>query len=164
MKSSAAAFANGTPGSVLLLLARLMGAAALLLAGVLKVKGGPLPFALAIDSFKLFPAWSHVPMAYFVPWFEIVIGTTLVLGIWARQSALLATGLLGSFTLALATVLARDLKVDCGCFSGLFGEAQVSWFSIARNSTFLVATIAVLVLGPGRFAVQPEKPDEPAAP
>lgn len=145
---------QGNTASVLLLLARVIGAAALLLAGALKVRGGPLPFVLSIDSFRLFPLWSHAPLAYFVPWFEIVVGLSLLLGIWARQSALMATGLLGSFTIALASVLWRGLKVDCGCFSGLFGEGSVTWFSIARNSTFLIATVAVIVFGPGRFALE----------
>jgi uncharacterized membrane protein YphA (DoxX/SURF4 family) len=55
---------NKTVQSVALLLARIVAGGALLAAGILKLKGDPLAFALAMQSFDLFPAWSIPPLAY----------------------------------------------------------------------------------------------------
>jgi hypothetical protein len=67
--------------------------------------------------------------------FEVVLGVTLLIGLWARQGGLLAFGLYTTFTLALASVLIRGMDVDCGCFGGLFGDGTVSWGSIALPET-----------------------------
>lgn len=139
--------------SAALLLARIIGGGALLLAASLKLQGDPLAFALSIESFKLLPKALIPAITYFFPVFEVVLGVTLIFGVWARQSALLATGLYVTFTLALASVLIRGLNVDCGCFAGLIGGDTVTWFSVFRNAIFIVATGAVLVLGAGAWSV-----------
>jgi uncharacterized membrane protein YphA (DoxX/SURF4 family) len=143
--------------SSLLLLARVVGGGALLVAGVMKLYGDPLAFALSTQSFKLFPDAIIPPMAYFVPSLEIVLGVTLLLGVWGRQSALLAFGLFAAFTLALSSVLLRGLPVDCGCFGDLFGGSNVSWLTILRNSIFLIATGSVALFGTGLFALACER-------
>lgn len=149
----------------LLLLARIISGGALLLAGAVKLGllGGvaqlptaPLLFALSLQSFKLVPH-SLVPVvSYFVPWCEVVAGGMLVLGVWSRQSAAIVTAMLLAFTLALASVLLRDMNVDCGCFGGLFGEAKVTWGSIARNFVLSAFGAVVLVRGGGAIALKPD--------
>lgn len=140
--------------SLALLAARLIAAGALLLAGYVKMRGGPVAFMLSIDSLELIPQALIAPAAYFLPWFEIILGITLILGVWTRESGALAFGLFAVFTLALASVLLRGMKVDCGCFGGLFGEADVSAFTIGRNIVFLLCCGAAMVFGGGRYAIQ----------
>lgn len=136
-----------------IVLGRLIAGGSLVLAAIIKLKGDPVAFALSIDSFKLVPRIVHLPMALYLPWFELVVGAALLLGLWGRQAALLATGLYAVFTIALASVLLRGMSVTCGCFGGLFGGDTVTWFSVARNGIFIAAAAVVLVLGSGRFAV-----------
>ncbi|MBI1290003.1 DoxX family membrane protein [bacterium] len=144
---------RGVPVSVALLLCRIVAGGAFILAGALKVKGGPLIFQMSIEGFKLVPAWATMPLAYFLPWLEILTGLALVLGIWTRQSALVVTGLYVVFTVGLASVLVRGLDIDCGCFGGLFGESSVGPMSLVRNGVFIVLSLACLILGGGRFAL-----------
>lgn len=147
-----------TRRNLLLFATRFVAAGALLLAGYLKATGNPLAFKLSIDSFKLAPEVLHWPLAYYLPALELLLGMTLLLGLWARASALLAAGLLGAFTLGLASVILRGMKVDCGCFGGLFGEATVGWSSIARNAIFVAAAMATVIFGGGRWAIMSEQP------
>jgi len=154
---------SSTGVSVGSLVARLATAGVLLLAGYTKLQGGPTAFALAIESFELVPGRLLLPVAYFLPWFEIVIAAALILGVWARESAALATAMLAAFTLGLASVLVRGLDVDCGCFGGLFGESKVSWASIARNTVFIAIAAVPVWLGGGRFALTRESDSSPGA-
>ncbi len=145
---------GGWTMSSVLLAARLLAAGALLLAGYFKMQGGPVAFMLSIESLEVVPEFLIAPSAYFLPWFEILLGLTLLLGVWTRESAILASGLFAVFTAALISVLARGMKVDCGCFGGMFGEAEVSLFTIGRNVVFLVASATAAVWGGGRFAIE----------
>ena len=139
--------------SAALMLARILGGGALLLAASLKLQGDPLAFALSIESFKLLPNALIPPITYFFPVVEIVLGVALVAGFWARQAGLLALGLYITFTVALASVLLRGLNVECGCFAGLVGGDKVTWFSVFRNTIFIAATGVVWALGAGAWSV-----------
>jgi putative oxidoreductase len=135
------------------LLLRLLGGGALVLAGVIKAGGNPHAFALSISSFKLVPDVFVAPLAYYLPWFEILVGLALVLGLWGRQAGLLAGLLYAGFTLGLASVLVRGLNADCGCFGGLFGAEEVGWPMILRNVILMSSSLAIAVFGEGRFAL-----------
>lgn len=154
---------NSVGAGVGLLLLRCAAAAPLLLAGIIKVQGDPLAFSLAIDSFGIVPKAFHLPLAYYLPWLELLLGIALVLGLWTRQAALGAALLFGAFTLGLAAVLGSGKEVDCGCFGGLFGDSTVSWVSVARNGVFIALALASAFLGGGRFAAttEQEEGDEP---
>lgn len=150
------------PMAWLLLLARIISAGALLLAGTMKlgIFGGaqqlsqaPLVFALSLESFKLMPDALIPFVTYFVPWCEIIAGGALFLGVWSRQSGAIVAGLLFVFTLALASVLLRKMNVECGCFGGLFGEAKVTWGSIVRNLILTACALAVAIRGGGALAL-----------
>lgn len=153
-----------------LLIARVIAGGSLLLAGYFKLQSGPLLFQGAIEAFRIFPQWSTAAMAYFVPWLEIVLGVALVAGVWTRQAGLLTVGLFAAFTLALASVILRGMKVDCGCFGGLMGEAAITWWSVARNVILIAISAVPMIFGGGRFSLLREQsspapaPQEPVAP
>jgi uncharacterized membrane protein YphA (DoxX/SURF4 family) len=114
-----------------------------LAAGLSKL--GDLPaFALQIHNYRVLPIWSEHLVAMTVPWIELVAGLALVVDVRPRAGALVATGLLGVFTLAVAAAWARGLDFECGCF----GKASASRIGLAKlleNAAYLaVATVAVL--------------------
>ncbi|MCC5877246.1 MAG: DoxX family membrane protein [Candidatus Sumerlaeia bacterium] len=136
-----------------LLVLRLVGGGALLLAGWLKVTGNPLAFALSIESFKLVPSVFVPALTYYLPWFEVIVGLAIVFGIWARPGAILAGLLYIGFILGLGSVLVRGMEVDCGCFAGLFGTESVGWQTIGRNVVLLACCAGTVFFGEGRFAL-----------
>jgi len=77
----------------------------------------PPGFAKALWAYRLLPGWSIHPMALVLPWFELLCGLALAVGLWRRTTAAALAALLTTFILALSFNLARRHPVDCGCFS-----------------------------------------------
>lgn len=154
---------SGWVGGLVLLALRLVGGGALLLAGWLKVTGNPMAFALSIESFKLVPAFAVPMLTYYLPWFEVLVGLAIILGVWARPGAVLAGLLYFVFLVGLISVLARGMEVDCGCFAGLFGTESVGWQTILRNLVLMGCCAGTVFWGEGRFALLREDREKKVA-
>jgi putative oxidoreductase len=76
----------------------------------------PPSFAHMIYNYRLLPGGLVNLSALVLPWFELLCGVALVLGIWSRTSAALVGLLLAVFVAAIAVNLARGNAIDCGCF------------------------------------------------
>jgi putative oxidoreductase len=77
----------------------------------------PPAFAQMVSNYKLLPDSLVSPAALVLPWLEMIAGTCLVAGIMRRAAALWVVVLLVLFVGALGINIARDVAVDCGCFS-----------------------------------------------
>lgn len=54
-------------------------------------------------------------LAYFLPGFEVIVGLCLVTK-WCYRGALVCTlGMVTAFTVAICSVWARGLNIECGC-------------------------------------------------
>jgi uncharacterized membrane protein YphA (DoxX/SURF4 family) len=76
----------------------------------------PPAFAHMIYNYRIVPGAFVNLMALVMPWFELLTGIALILGIWTRASAALIGALLLVFIAAIAFNLARGNAIDCGCF------------------------------------------------
>lgn len=132
--------------------------AALIIAGVF-LSGAyklfhPLEFARAVYAFKLLPDPLVKPVAYVIPWLEVICAVCLLLIPKLRTAALwLAIGLLVVFTLAMVIVLLNGTEVSCGCFSYTADEEPVSWMNVARNAA-LIALAGLGLLARKRVTAQ----------
>lgn len=138
--------------NALLMTARLIAGGALILAAIGKLKN-PEALMLSMKSFELVPVMIIPLSAYILPWLELVVGVCLVYGLATRASAVWASILYIIFTVALLSVLARGMSVDCGCFGALTGESTVSWRSIVRNGIFLSTALVCIFFGGGTTAL-----------
>lgn len=132
-------------GRALLLLFRLVLAGMFLFAALPKLLD-PVTFARDIDNYRMVPDALIGPIALMLPVAEIVIGLALVTGLYARGAAITSGLLLVGFAIGMVQAIVRGIDLDCGCF-GQFAEAQVSWWSVARNATLTLMSIAV-AMGP----------------
>jgi uncharacterized membrane protein YphA (DoxX/SURF4 family) len=99
------------------LLGRLAVGGVLVYAGATKAAGPSEEFALVISYYRLLPRDLTLSMAAFLPWVELLVGWSLLLGVLTRMAAAAAGGLFGMFLLALASTLARGIELpNCGCF------------------------------------------------
>jgi len=91
------------------------------------------------------PAAAAPAVAFVVPLLELAVAVLLVLGpvVVGAAGALI---LLGVFTVAVATSLARGRRPDCHCFGRLQSE-RVSSRTLVRNGILLVAAAVVLARG-----------------
>ena len=60
-----------------------------------------------------------------------LMGAQLVLGVLLREAALLCTGLMLAFSVAVASALLRHLKIDCGCFGA--GTSPATVMTLVRD-------------------------------
>ena len=116
-----------------------------LYAGLIKTCD-PHGFALAIYNYQILPGWMINPMAILMPGVEIMVGVSLLLGIRAQGGALVATGLLGVFALALGTSLIRGLDIACGCFSTSSSVDSITWLYLLRDLILMVMSVHVFFL------------------
>lgn len=76
----------------------------------------PPSFAHMVYNYRIVPGPLVNLMALVLPWFELLAGLGLVLGIWRRTAALWIGVLLAVFIGAISFNLARGNAIDCGCF------------------------------------------------
>jgi len=75
----------------------------------------PWNFGRAIYVYKMLPGYLISPMAASMPWVELVAGILLVFNRFTRPAAMIIGGLNIVFMVAIATVIARGMDIDCGC-------------------------------------------------
>ena len=120
---------------VITLLARLVLGGVLLAAGGIKVFK-PTESANAVAAYKLMPTELAHLIGYALPWLEVAIGLLLILGIMVRPAVILSGLIMVVFIGAIASVWARGMLIDCGCFGG-GGEIDPSLASQVRRTYFI---------------------------
>ncbi len=108
-------------------------------------------FAMSIDSYKLLPEWGVIAVARTLPWFELLLGAALIIGVGLRYSSVAGAALLGFFFITMAISYARGLQIDCGCFGP--GEA-LGPKTLLRDGTLVALAIVLAVLsmrGPAKL-------------
>lgn len=101
-----------------------IGTAARLLTGGVWVVAGALKLPDLDSSVRAVRAYEILPEAIvpvvgtMLPILEVVIGLTLILGLVTRFSAVVSALLFLAFVIGIASVWARGIEIDCGCFGG----------------------------------------------
>jgi putative oxidoreductase len=124
----------------------------LLVAGVLKAHDGFRLTAETIVAYRLLPPFAIIPLAVFLPYFEIGLGCYLLLGLFTRVVASIAAVQFAIFTFAVATVVVRHIPISCGCF-GSGDSAPATWLDVARDAALVFVALFVAWKAPGRLAV-----------
>jgi len=104
----------------------------------------PAKFAEVIYNYRLLPVELLNICAIIVPWIEITIGVTLLLGVWVTSSALLLSGLTVVFIGLLLSAIGRGLNIECGCFSLDSEGSLVSWKRIFEDVLILIGGIYLI--------------------
>jgi putative oxidoreductase len=76
----------------------------------------PLRLITDIDNFHLLPWEATAPLAFYLPWLEIVCGIALFLGRLELGALLVVFVLTSLFVVALTSARVRGFGVSCGCF------------------------------------------------
>lgn len=100
----------------------------------------PAAFAKIVYGYDLFPAATINLIAILLPYIELTAGLALATGVYPRAAAVILSGLLLGFIVAIGINAARGHVFDCGCFAS--GEAALwqqspAWM-LARNAFLLI--------------------------
>lgn len=137
------------------LVLRLLLAGVLGVAGILKV-GDPLSSARAVRVYDLLPESLVVPIGYGLPFLEIALAVLLLLGLAVRFCGVASGLLMLAFIIAIASVWARGISIDCGCFGGggEVGAAETKYpIEILRDAGLVIAAAWLTIFPSGRFAL-----------
>jgi uncharacterized membrane protein YphA (DoxX/SURF4 family) len=142
--------------------ARLVLAVVFAWAGVAKMSN-PDAAVRAVRAYRILPEALVHPAAWGLPFVELAVAALLLFGIATRLAAAVGAGLLTAFMIAIASVWARGIQIDCGCFGGggpaHAGAAQYL-SELARDAVLLGLAIGLVVHPTSRFALL-DLPDEP---
>jgi uncharacterized membrane protein YphA (DoxX/SURF4 family) len=99
------------------LVLRLVVGCVWIVAGALKLPD-PAQSVAAVRAYQLLPGDLVTPVGQLLPVIEIVIGVMLVIGLLTRGAAVLSALVFLAFIVGIASVWARGINIDCGCFGG----------------------------------------------
>lgn len=122
------------------ILGRLALAAVFLWAAYTKLRDPWMIFAMEIDAMHIVPDRMVEFLARTMPWFELLLGVLLVIGMQMRYVASAATAVLAVFFTTLLVLYLRGFQGDCGCFGP--GE-QLGPKTLARDGALLALSIWV---------------------
>ena len=102
----------------------------------------PGMFADSVNRYEVLPECLVGIFSLAMPMLELVAGAALVFTKWVRESALLVSGMLALFIVALAQALARGLEISCGCFGvpSVGGRAEIV-LALVRDIVLIVPAI-----------------------
>ncbi len=115
----------------------------------------PDQFARIINGYKLFPLMAIHPITVICPFFELVCGMALILGVYPRGAVLVINMMLLLFIVAISINLVRGHEFICGCFSFAHQTGRTAAILLLVRDTFsLVIGLYILLsrlLEPDRF-------------
>ena len=124
----------------------------LVVAGILKAHDGPVSTASSIAGYRILPPGIVAPFGVALPYAEIFLGAYLSLGFFTRAAAYVAAVQFIVFSVAIASLVVRNIPTDCGCFGSRI-PTPPSWGHVAADVALAVAAFAVARFGPGAFAL-----------
>lgn len=130
-------------------LARLVVGGVWLYAGALKL-GDPEASVTAVRGYQILPTGLADTVGHLLPMLEVVVGACLVLGLLTRFTGALSALMQLAFVIGIASVWARGIEINCGCFGdgGPNPNASASYpWEIARDLALMAASL-LLVLRP----------------
>ena len=121
----------------------------------------PPDFARIVYHYRLIGPNAHIGplpanmLAVILPWVELVTGGLLLAGLWRREAALCAAGMLLMFLGAVSWALLNGIDVEnCGCFS-VGGEGRGAGLMLLVTDTLLLAAAALVGAAPDSDAASP---------
>jgi uncharacterized membrane protein YphA (DoxX/SURF4 family) len=137
------------------LVARLVTGGVWIVAGALKLPD-PYESVRAVRAYALLPEAVVPTVGMLLPIVEVVLGAVLVLGLLTRGAGVLSAVLLGLFIVGIASVWARGIEIDCGCFGGggaRAGAASSYPWDLARDAGLLLLSAYLVLVPRTRLAV-----------
>ena len=133
-------------GTGFIWLARLAVAALFLGACLAKIRD-PEGFALAVSRYRILPGEFINLIAIILPWIELVSGLAILVGPARIRAAgaLLITGMLTIFTVAISLNLLRGIEASCGCFSTRADAAVSDGWNLVRNGSLIWLSVLLFL-------------------
>jgi uncharacterized membrane protein YphA (DoxX/SURF4 family) len=132
------------------LILRLLLGGVLVLAGALKI-GHSVELAASIAGFRFLPAGVVGPLAFGLPYLEVLLGAYLIAGLFTRIVAWICAAQFLLYAGAIASAVLRHINANCGCF-GPGDSAVADWPHVAFDVLLAFGCAIVAHRAPGALA------------
>jgi uncharacterized membrane protein YphA (DoxX/SURF4 family) len=116
----------------------------------------PAQSIAAVRAYELLPGSLVEPVGQLLPVVEVVVGAMLVVGLLTRGAAVISAVLFALFIVGIASVWARGMTIDCGCFGGggydPDAASKYPW-EIARDAALLLLSLFLAWLPATRLSL-----------
>jgi len=106
----------------------------------------PQAFAQTVFNYQVLPGLLINLTALILPWLELVVGGCLLLNRWMAGAASIVAILMSIFVGVIFFNLARQLDINCGCFSSSSDETPMNNLTLFRDISFLFLAYCLLFL------------------
>jgi uncharacterized membrane protein YphA (DoxX/SURF4 family) len=114
----------------------------------------------AVRAYRLLPETAAQVLGAGLPVVELLLGVLLVVGAGGRAAAAVSAVLMLAFVVGIASVWARGLRIDCGCFGSggelAAGQDPAYGLDLARDAALLVIAVLLVRWPTGRLALMKE--------
>jgi len=112
----------------------------------------PDDFARAVMRYGILPDFMIGIFSLTMPMLELLAGLSMLFTKWLRESALLVSGMLVLFIVALIQALARGLEISCGCFGvpSVGGREEIV-IALVRDVVLAVPAVWLMFRANGRI-------------
>ncbi len=119
-----------------------IGLGALFIYSALSKISDPDEFAYSVSRYDLLPGFVVGIFSATMPMLELLAGLSMLFTKWLRESALLVSGMLAMFIVALVQALARGLEISCGCFGvPSVGGREEILMALVRDVVLIVPAV-----------------------
>jgi putative oxidoreductase len=122
--------------------ARILLGAVFIYAAMTKIMS-PQDFADSVAAYQILPFSVINLLALGLPFFELVCGLLIIIGLFLRIGVLGILTMLAIFIVAQSVGLLRGLSIDCGCFGAHSWLDTNPVMALLRDSIFLAMAIYV---------------------
>jgi uncharacterized membrane protein YphA (DoxX/SURF4 family) len=116
----------------------------------------PYASVASVRAYDLLPEPLVKLLGYSLPLVELLVGVCLILGLITRVTAVFAAGLMVMFVIGIASVWARGMEIDCGCFGDggpKPGASKMYPWEIARDVGFFLMAAWLIAWPRTKYAV-----------
>ena len=119
-----------------------LGLGSLFIYSSLSKMDDPGLFADMVMRFEMLPEFAVGIFSLSLPMMELLAGLMFIFTKWLREAALLSSGMLAMFMIALSSAILRGLEIDCGCFGfSEDGGRRELLIAIVRDVALLVPSL-----------------------
>jgi len=143
------------PTTWITLACRLILGVVLLVAGLLKLPDLEAS-VLSVRLYQILPFGWTPTVGYALPILEVAFGVLLVAGVFTRWSAVVGSLMMLAYIIAISSVWARGISIDCGCFSAgkTVDPTQTQYpLEVARDIGLLALGVWTVIRPKSPFAV-----------
>jgi putative oxidoreductase len=106
----------------------------------------PAVFALDTATYDVLPLSLVNPVAIMLPWVELFAGVMLIGGLRVRAAAMMTSGMMVMFIVALVLALHAGLDMSCGCFaSQAMDEDPIGTTTVLRDLSWLALGVYIML-------------------